>query len=258
MIASLTRREHRATRFPTMGRTSTVIRRAVELGRGRAPFLFGLAALIFVPLGLIDAIDEATGGIDTDALSNFELLTSGGSTALHVVSAVLGGLLYAGAVAIAVISTAPGEDPTLARIIRETRWWTLIAVDLLFTLGMVIGLLLLVIPGLIFFARYALVATLAEIEELGIRDAFRRSAELSRGAGWLVLGLLLSVTLAADLAGAAITAAMDAISADHFVAHWIAAAGTDIALNPVFALLAAALVLQLGGRPAHPHPDFRA
>jgi hypothetical protein len=113
-----------------MGRTRTVIRRAIASGRGRLPFLFGLAALIFIPLGLLDAIDEATGGIDSDRLNDLELLAVSAETAVHVAAALIGQVLFAGAVAIAVIGTPAGENPSLGRVARQTRWGALIAIDL--------------------------------------------------------------------------------------------------------------------------------
>ena len=149
-----------------MGRTRIVIRRAIDCGRGRAPFLIGLAALIFIPLGLLDAFESTAGVINTDTLSDSELLAAIAGTALHIASSLLGEVLFAGAVAIAVIEAPPGEDPSLAAIIRRTRWGTLIAIDLLFVGGLVFSVLLLVIPAFFFFARYVLAAVLAEIEEL--------------------------------------------------------------------------------------------
>jgi hypothetical protein len=234
-----------------MGRTKLIIGRAIGLGRGRLPFLFGLAALIFIPLGLLDALEEMTGGIDTDQLDDRELLAAIATTTVHIVSAVLGEILYTGAVAVAVVATAPGVNPSLTRSIRATRWAALVAIDLLFALGMVIGLLLFLVPGLLFFGRYALVAVVAEIEELGVRDSFRRSAELTKGARRLVLALLLGAILIGELVGNAAKELAGAITDDHFLADWVAASGAEILLNPVVALLSVALMLELGGRPAH-------
>ena len=233
-----------------MGRTRTVIRRAIASGRGRLPFLFGLAALIFIPLGLLDAIDEATGGIDSDRLEGFQLLAVSAETAVHVGSALLGQVLFAGAVSIAVISTPAGENPSLRRVTRQTRWGALIAIDLLFTAGMMFSLLLLVIPAIFFFARYVLSAVLAEIEELGVRDSFRRSTELSRGSRRLVFGILFTAAAAADLGTELLKEAVQRAGLDTFLADWLAASSVEILLNPISALLTVALALELGARAA--------
>lgn len=219
------------------------------------PFLLGLAALLFIPLGLLDALEESLGAIDTDRLDELELLGALAGTAIHAVSSLLGEILYTGAVAIAVISTPAGANPSLRGIIRRTRWGTLIAIDLLFVLGTVVGLLLLVIPALIFFARYVLVAVLAEVEELGVRESFRRSAELTRGARLLVIGVLFGAFLAGDVATQALKTAASELGGKHFVVDWLAASGGEILLNPVVALLSVALALELGAKPVDPHPD---
>jgi hypothetical protein len=152
-----------------MERSRMVITHAIELGRKRLLFLFGLAALIFIPLGLFEALEETIGTIDTDIDSTGELAGAIATTAVQVASALIGEILYTGAVAVAVVNTAAGASPSLGRIVRTTRWLALIAIDLLFALGMLIGLLLFLVPGLIFFGRYALTAVVAEIEEPGAR-----------------------------------------------------------------------------------------
>lgn len=238
-----------------MGRARATIIRAIESGRGRAPFLVGLAAVLFIPLGLLDALEESFGAIDTNRLDDLELLGALAGTAIHSASALLGEILYTGAVAVAVISAPAGANPSLVELVRQTRWRTLIAIDLLFVLGMLVGVLLLVIPGLIFFARYVLVAVLAEVEELGVREAFRRSAELTRGSRWLVLGVLFGAFLAGDVVTQVLKVAATELGGDHFVVDWLAASGGEILLNPVVALLSVALALELGARPAHPDPD---
>lgn len=234
-----------------MDRAKLIVGKALELGRGRLPFLFGLAALIFIPLGVLDALEESTSGIDTDQLDDRELLAAIATATVHIVSALLGEILYTGAVGVAVVATAPGVNPSLSGIIRTTRWGTLIAIDLLFALGMLVGLLLFLIPGLIFFGRYALVAVVAEIEELGVRDSFRRSAELTKGARRLVLVLLLGAIMIGELVGDIVKELAGAIVDDHFLVDWITASGAEILLNPIVALLSVALLLELGGRPAH-------
>jgi hypothetical protein len=231
-----------------MERPRAVIRAAIEAGRGRLPFLIGLAALIFIPLGLLDAIDERVSEIDPAELSELALTASLAEVALNTASSLLGEILYAGAVAIAVVHAPPGRSPSLAKILREIRWLTLIAIDVLFVLGMVVGILLLLVPGLIFFARYTLAATAAELEGLGVRAGFRRSAELTRGSRRLVFGLLFAVGLAGDVAS----------GAGAFAADWVTSAAGDMIVNPIWALIALALALELGGRPHGGPPASRS
>jgi hypothetical protein len=241
-----------------MERPRAVIRAAIEAGRGRLPFLIGLAALIFIPLGLLDAIDERVSEIDPAELSELALTASLAEVALNTASSLLGEILYAGAVAIAVVHAPPGRSPSLAKILREIRWLTLIAIDVLFVLGMVVGILLLLVPGLIFFARYTLAATAAELEGLGVRAGFRRSAELTRGSRRLVFGLLFAVGLAGDVASGAAQRLLEELGAGAFAADWVTSAAGDMIVNPIWALIALALALELGGRPHGGPPASRS
>lgn len=242
-----------------MGRSSIVIRRAVAIGRGRLPFLLGLGAIIFVPLGLLNALDQELQALELEGLTDLELAAALAASSFHVATAQLGSVLYAGAVTIVVIDTPPGRNPSFRRLVRETPWRLLIAIDALFTLGMLVSVLLLVVPAIFFFARYVLTAVIAELEDRGVRDAFRRSAELTKGSRRLVLGLLLTASALGGVGSELVQAGAAALGADGFVASWLASTTGDVLYNPVVGLLSVALVLELGGRlaqaPAAPPPD---
>jgi hypothetical protein len=235
-----------------MGRSSTVIRRAVAIGRGRISFLLGLGALIFVPLGLLSALDQEIQALELEQLTDLEVAAALAGSAVHVASALLGSVLYAGAVTIVVINTPPGENPSFRRLIHETPWRLLIWIDVLFTLGSLVSFLLLVVPAIFFFARYVLAAVVAELEGRGVRDSFRRSAELTKGSRRLVLGLLLTVTVVGGFLSELVQAGAAALGVDGFVASWLSSTAGDMLYNPVAGLLSVALVLELGGRLAHP------
>lgn len=70
----------------------------------------------------------------------------------------------------------------------------LIGVALLTGIGVGIGLLLLVVPGLILFTRWSLAVPAVMIEGRSPRDAMRRSRELVQGHGWRVFAVFLTVT----------------------------------------------------------------
>lgn len=65
------------------------------------------------------------------------------------------------------------------------------AAQIVATIGIAIGLLLFVIPGVILLLRWAVVAQAAAIANENWVDALKRSAELTRGNYWHVLGLIL-------------------------------------------------------------------
>jgi hypothetical protein len=86
------------------------------------------------------------------------------------------------------------------------------AASLISGLMISVGLFLLLIPGLYLLGRLAVVGVVvvAEARRNPI-DAIRRSFELTRGRGWVVLGLVLIVVIAGVICIGALTAVIGAI-----------------------------------------------
>jgi hypothetical protein len=62
-------------------------------------------------------------------------------------------------------------------------------------LGIGLGLLVFIVPGVFLYARWGVVAQSAAVERVDWRNALRRSAELTAGSYWHVLGVLFTVGL---------------------------------------------------------------
>ena len=71
----------------------------------------------------------------------------------------------------------------------------LIGFGILFGIGVTIGFLLLVVPGLILLTFWSVGAPAIVVEGIGPIDAFGRSWRLVRGDAWSVFGTLLVVLL---------------------------------------------------------------
>ncbi len=67
----------------------------------------------------------------------------------------------------------------------------IIGTALLAGLAIVGGVILLIIPGVLFFVWFVLAIPVVVLERVAYRDALRRSRELSRGHGWRILGAFL-------------------------------------------------------------------
>jgi hypothetical protein len=67
----------------------------------------------------------------------------------------------------------------------------LIGLSILFTIGVGIGFILLIVPGVILLLMWAVAVPALVVERNGVFAAFRRSAELTRGAKWKIFGLFL-------------------------------------------------------------------
>ena len=72
----------------------------------------------------------------------------------------------------------------------RARFWPLLGGSLVYVLGILGGLVLLVAPGLIAFARWSLFAPFVVLEEDGVEDAIRKSSAAIRGRTGRVLAIV--------------------------------------------------------------------
>ena len=134
------------------------------------------------------------------------LAARGGSAVTGLVSLLLslvGGLLVQGALVEVVRDLHEGREPApVAAYYDRTRGrlGTLLGSSLLYGVGVGLGLILLVVPGLIAIARWSLIVPLVMIERRGWREAFRRSSELVRGRTGRVLVLVVVTYVIAGIA----------------------------------------------------------
>lgn len=123
----------------------------------------------------------------------------------------------------------------------------LIAVSILAGLGIGIGFVLLIVPGLVLLTFWSVVAPVVVIERPGVFEAFGRSRELVRGYGWPVFAtvvLVFLLVIAASIAAALIGLVLGDVG--RAVLNWI----FDALTQPVAALTASVLyftLLQLHG-----------
>jgi hypothetical protein len=170
-----------------------------------------VAGLVFAVIGLADALASRSATV--------------GTTFVSLLLALVGGLLVQGALVEVVRDLHESRQPVgTAEYLHRTRGrlGTLLGAALLYGLGVVIGFVLLVVPGLVAVARWSLVVPLVMIEELDVRAAFGRSWELVRGRTGPVLVVVLVANLLASIAGALITVGLGFLPA--FLAIWLGGA----------------------------------
>lgn len=214
--------------------------------REQAAFLLPLALLLFVPLGLLDAVTEHAGDLEAEELTVAELVALLDALALQAVSSTLGEVFYSGAAMAAVSESMGGHPrPAVGRVMRTLPYLGLIAVDVMFVLGLGIGLALLVVPGLIFFARYVLVAPVLELDRRGVRDAFRRSRELSRGHALGLLVVLGGLWLLTDALTSAFQEGGWLALGDSLAADWAIAVAAGVVVTPIWAVTACVVTWRL-------------
>jgi hypothetical protein len=112
-----------------------------------------------------------------------------------------------------------------------------LALSVLFkTLSTTIGLILLVAPGLVLLTRWSVAGPALIAERRGVRGSLERSAKLTEGRRWLILGLLLGYVICSWLVQ---IAAADVLMS---FAGFLTARGLFLTLHMIaFALIDSAL-----------------
>jgi hypothetical protein len=213
------------------------LRRIGEVYVEQARFLLPVALVLFVPLGLIEAWAEHTFELEAEDLNAAEVAGLLGAFVAQVAASSLGEVFYAGVVMSAVSESMEGHRrPPIKRLLRTLPYGGLIVVDILFSLGLAFGLVLLVVPGLIFFARYVLAAPLLELEHTGVRAAFRRSRQLARGHKLGLLALLGGLWLVTDLLSGLLGEGGASTLGESLTADWAIATVIELLITPVWAV----------------------
>jgi hypothetical protein len=133
----------------------------------------------------------------------------------------------------------------------------LFAAVLLAALGIALGLLLLIVPGIYVAVRWFFVPQTVVLDAARGTQALARSSEIVQGFWWRTLGLVVMVNLAAVLPGIVLAAPFAAIASSTDRAVW-AMVGTICAesvTTPFVALFSTLLYYDLRARSALPAQD---
>ncbi len=90
-----------------------------------------------------------------------------------------------------------GVKPELADVFKAEGYGVFLLASILFYIGVVIGLILLIIPGIIFIATFGFYGfVIAERGEgVAVLESLQRSAELTRGHRWTLFGMAIVLFL---------------------------------------------------------------
>jgi hypothetical protein len=172
------------------------------------------------------------------------VLTGGAGTLVSLVALVLG-TFYQGMVVELVRDIQDGRrDSSVEQLFRSVApvVLPLIGLSILLAIGVGIGFVLIIVPGLFLMTIWSVAAPSLVIERRGVFAAFGRSRELVRGHGWQVFGVILVVIALSILVGIVV-----AIVASGFgtvgvaIVQW----AVDIVLAPFTALIGAVLYFSL-------------
>jgi hypothetical protein len=178
------------------------------------------------------------------------------SPGFFVVSGIVGfvlGVLYTGMVVALVDDVRDGRlDQTVGGLLGSVTGVLLVlmAVAILFGIGVAIGFVLLIVPGLILLTFWSVVAPVTVLERPGVFAAFSRSWELVKGNGWQVFGVIVLMFLIV-LAAGIVLGIIGAILGD--AGQVIFGYVSNVLTAPLWALAASVLYFELKAR-AEPAP----
>lgn len=213
--------------------------------RGWASSILLLAAIVFVPLGLLNALTMNVELDSLDITNGIKLAALALAVGVVTATGLIGEVFFSGAIAISLTHPHGENPPPLREIARRLNYGRLIAVDLIFVGIVAVGLLLGVVPGILAFVWLGLAGPVVELEDRSATGALRRSLLLVRGNFWLVFLVLAPIELLGDAIGGGLAALVHDLLGHTFLATWLAESVSDAALAPIFAVAAVLLTVEL-------------
>lgn len=231
-----------------------ILTAAFNIYKANASKLILIVAVVVVPLSFISALFSGvvfagtrrpvigTGLEVTDR--SFGLLVAG-ALATVVISVIISAVLQAAILRAAAQATIGDPvDPEESYRYGFKRLGSVILVSALVGLAVIGGVILLIIPGIIFFVFFSVSVPVLIVENRRGREAMRRSWKLVKGHAWHAFGVLLVAGIIAGLIGGAV----GLIGGSAWVVRWMFTAIGQILVAPFSALVSVLLYLDLRAR----------
>jgi hypothetical protein len=219
-----------------------VLSRTFEMYKEQFTLLIPAALVLFVPVGLINGFLYDEGGFLLQILAS----------ALAIVATYW----YQGMVVEAARDILDGRrDHSIGSLFSSVTpvLVPLIGAGILAGIGIAIGFLLLIVPGLFLLTIWAVIAPVIVLERAGVFDSFGRSRRLVKGHGWQVFGVLVVLLLIFFVIRLLISAIIAGI-ADTYVGFALADMVVNVLTVPISALAASVIYFELKRLHGEPIP----
>ncbi len=217
-----------------------VLSQVVETYQKYLGVLVSAALIVFLPVAVLAAIFSNSGA---------------GSLLVSIVS-IVASFWFTGVVVKLVQDVQDGRlDASLGELFNSVTpvLFPLILLGIVAGIGIGIGFVLLIVPGLILITIWSVAAPALVLERTGVFESLGRSRALVRGNGWQVFGVIVAI-FAITIVLAIIIGAIGAIG-DSAVLRFIVQLVLNVLIAPVSALAASIIYFALlashgEGRPA--------
>jgi hypothetical protein len=236
-----------------------ILSAAFQIYKDNAQALIIIVAIVVVPLSFISAlISHAVAGSTTTTTRTSGNFSYTVTTSSHSLLTVIIGVIVVAAIGLiisALLQAAMFRGAAEATIgdpvdvessyrFGFRRIGGVIGVGLLVGLIVAVGLILLIVPGIIFWVFFSVSIPVLIIENRGVTQSMGRSWNLVSGHFWHVFGVIIVTYLIA----AVVSGILGAIGGNNWIIRWILSAIGQIITTPFTALATVLLYLDLRAR----------
>jgi len=193
-------------------RIGNVFMRAWEVMSANFVLFFAIAVLIVLPITIVELSynphDKLTPeALQAGAVTKEWLVGYAWASGLGILAVVLLSTIGYGVCILKAFQHLSGEHRSLGDNLVQAllRFFPLLGVTVLFLFGLLAGSLLLIVPGIMLAVRWGVSTQVCVIERTGPIASLRRSAQLTDGNRWPLLGLI----FLSMLGGALVPALLD-------------------------------------------------
>jgi hypothetical protein len=204
---------------------------------------FVVAVIVFLIVNLVNAVLGSIVGTGAGVALLVALITT--------VVSLVGTFWVQGALVYAVEDVRDGRiDSSVGHLFERVRPYlvTLIVAGILAGLGIAIGFVLLIVPGLVLLTWWCLIVPVIVLEGKHVGEAFSRSRELVRGHGWTVFGVVILSLLAIAIVSGIIQSIFSFLGP--FLRYWIGGAIANAIVDPFLAVALTLMYFHLRESPA--------
>jgi len=202
-----------------------------------------VALIVFLVVNLFNALLGWIVGTGSGIALLVALITT--------VVSLVGTFWLQGALVYAVEDVRDGRiDSSIGELFERVQpyLWTLIGAGILAGLGIALGFVLLIVPGLILLTWWCLIVPVIVLEQKRVGESFSRSRELIRGHGWTVFGIVIISVIAVAIASGVIQAIFYFLGP--FLRYWIGGSIANAIVDPFLAVALTLTYFELRGSPA--------
>jgi hypothetical protein len=210
-----------------------------------APTLLALAAIVFIPLGFVDALLNEVNTESLNVTEGIKVVAFLGAVGAVATSSLFGEVFFSGAIAASLTHPEEEERPSFRQLASHISYGKLIAVDLLYVAFTLVGLIALIVPGILALVYLSLAGPVVELEKRGVWEGFGRSFRLVRGHFWMVAAIVVPIETVGDGLNEAIVDGIHGLLGHGLLAAWVGESVGNIVTAPVFSVAVVLLALDL-------------